>query len=217
MYDYSKLENPYYIDRAHLKDFPDAKRSINYYTIKALALLCVRDDVDPSLIRDNWRKYTLPDNVYYKDSDAKVLKYNEYVGTKLEILIHILENEENKEAFKVSYFRNAIRYLFSESYWIDYVNKVDCAEDFKDKNSLTGALLCLKKDNIGTDGSELDFGLNLDLMLSKIIIQARDTWIIKERIYKEDRELIINAIEKYIRQVLQKNKLFLDNYEIRGN
>ena len=58
---------------------------------------------------------------------------------------------------------------------------------------------------------------NLDLMLSKIIIQARDTWIIKERIYKEDRELIINAIEKYIYQVLQKNKLFLDNYEIRGN
>ena len=208
------LDNPYYIDAENMSYFPAAKRRINYFTIKALYLLCGPDTVDPSVIKSNWRNFTLPDNVYYAYNKDGVKKYNEYVGQKLEIFINALDKPENREALQNSFFNEVIKTLFSESYWENYELKSNCNPTFKGKNSLTGALLAYREETLDANNNPLDFGLNLDHMFDKILAKnKKGEWIIKDTTDINDRNQITEAVETFVWKTLQQSKSFVENYE----
>ncbi len=210
MYDYSVLENPYYIDKKYEKKYPDATRKVNYFTIKSLFfLLCNSPEgtIDISSFKEIWKKKTLPDNVYYNEegNDRK------YVGFKLKIFLQILEKEENRNALLDSHFRECIRRIASLTWWEDWTIKEKCDGAYSNRNSLTGAFRAYRECAYDTNNKEVDIGLNMDLLLDKILHKKEDgEWIIEDSIGK-DLKIVEQAVDKFV-VTLQQNKEFQDNY-----
>ncbi|MCR5564759.1 MAG: hypothetical protein K6F59_03050 [Gammaproteobacteria bacterium] len=210
MYDYSVLENPYYIDKKHQKNYPDATRRVNFFTIKSLFfLLCNSPEgtVDISSFKEIWKKKTLPDNVYYNEegNDRK------YVGFKLKIFLQILEKEENRNALLDSLFTKCIRRIASLTWWEDWAIKEECNDAYCNRNCLTGAFRAYRECAYDINNKKVDIGLNMDLLLDKILHKKENgEWIIKDSIGK-DLKMVEQAIDKFV-VTLQQNKEFQDNY-----
>ena len=210
MYDYSILENPYYIDKKHAKNYPDATRKANFFTIKTMFfLLCNSPEgtIDISSFKEIWKKKTLPDNVYYNEEGQP----REYVGFKLKIFLQILEKKENRNALLDSHFKDCIRRISSLTWWEDWTIKEKCGPAYSGRNSLTGAFRAYRECDHDINNKKVDVGLNMDLLLDKILHKNEDgEWIIKDSI-GEDLKIVEQAVDKLV-VTLQQNKEFQDNY-----